>query len=179
MNDHNLWLNAVLQSKRLHDSMKYRIKNHYTILLEQIMHCKLNIMEQVTSSGSVEICKNCGGKCCLYGKYHVTLIEIMTYHHTGKTIPTPDFSNHPYCPYSNNCGCMMPLAMRPTTCVIFNCEELENVFSNNVIDTIRLLESELRQTISKLNTITATRMDRPLLIWSTEQNVPNISGKTT
>lgn len=168
MNNPELWLHGIEKCRQFYDALPTPVKPECNRLLEEIMRCKSELMALVSATGSSERCGQCGGKCCLYGKYHVTLIEVLAYLHTGTTILAPNFSNHPYCPYSNSSGCLMDEKMRPTTCVIFNCEKLENAFDADIKTALERLETELRHAISRFNAVIGAKMDRPMLLWSTE-----------
>lgn len=171
MNDHDLWLHGIEQCKQHYDSLKPAIRQQCDLLLEKIMHCKTELMQHVTLSGSDEHCRKCGGKCCLYGKYHVTPVEILAHIHNGTTLPAPDFTSYPLCPYSNAFGCLMTVELRPTTCIIFNCDELETGLSIESKITIEMIEKELRGIIAELTVISGITMTRPLLLGATDKHL--------
>jgi hypothetical protein len=133
-------------------------------LLEEIMALKQKLVELVTAAGSTAVCRSCGGECCLLGKYHISVLDILAYHVTGVTPLTPDFSSHPACPYSGGNGCLMPPGFRPVTCVIFNCQMLEGRLTQADRETVHGYESRLRTAVNRAGRISSTRIDRPLLL---------------
>jgi len=169
MNDHELWQHGIEKCRELRDSVESSIKPEYARLLERIICCKSELMEGVRFSGGSAICTECGGECCLHGKYHLTPADILAYLQRGETTIYPNFSCRPHCPYSNSSGCLMSGEMRPVTCIIFNCNLLERSFGDETKRAMGQLEHELRQTISHLNKLLGMRIDRPLLLWSSEQ----------
>jgi hypothetical protein len=88
----------------------------------------------------------------------------MAYMASATDLVVPDFSKTPCCPYSGPLGCMMAPQYRPMTCVVFNCELIEELLTTPGRDTLRTCEKELRDTISRANRLTAIRLDRPVLL---------------
>ena len=58
----------------------------------------------------------------------------------------------------------MPAAYRPVTCVIFNCQLLEERLSQEQLNILHDYETRLRATIARAGRINDTRLDRPLLL---------------
>ena len=133
-------------------------------LIVDVMRLKQNLVELALSAGSADICRACGGECCLYGKYHVSELDIMAYLKSGAELVIPDFSTNPSCPYSDVSGCTMPPCYRPMTCVIFNCQQVEDKFTSAGREVMRGYEQELRGAITRAGHITDTRLDRALLL---------------
>jgi hypothetical protein len=118
----------------------------------------------VTAAGSSTVCRSCGGECCLLGKYHVSVLDILAYQLSGTPPVMPDFTGHPACPYSGSHGCLMPPGYRPLTCVVFNCQPVEELLDPTALKTFSELEAALRDTVSSACRLCGARLDRPLLL---------------
>jgi hypothetical protein len=162
-----VWEQAVTTVSNWHLSLPSGIRAELDGLLEEIMQLKQKLVEQVTSSGSASICRTCGGDCCLLGKYHVSMLDILAYRNTGVEPVTPDFSTSPACPYSDVSGCLMPPRYRPVTCVIFNCQLIEDRLMPTERDSLHEYESRLRDTVARAGRLHNIRIDRPLLFSDT------------
>jgi hypothetical protein len=90
-----------------------------------------------------EICASCGGECCMTGKFHVTVVDILVYLAEGRALFTPDFGQG-RCPYLGERGCLMASSYRPFNCVTFNCERVEWLLEPHDKERFVLLERELR-----------------------------------
>lgn len=89
------------------------------------------------------ICAACGGECCLSGKFHVTVVDILVYLAEGRELFTPRFGQG-RCPYLGAQGCLMAPPYRPFNCVTFNCERVESLLEPQAKDRSVSLERELR-----------------------------------
>ena len=164
MDDRTAWKQAVAATSEWYFSLSSGNQAELDRLLEESMQFKQKLVELVTSSGSSEVCRSCGGECCLRGKFHVTVLDILAYVKTGVVPLAPDFSSGPACPYSDASGCLMPSVYRPVTCVIFNCELLEERLSPAERDMLYAYENSLRATTARAGRIGGKRLDRPLLL---------------
>jgi hypothetical protein len=133
-------------------------------VLDEIMRLKQRLVELVTSSGSAATCRTCGGECCLLGRYHVSILDILAYQKAGVEPVLPDFTAGPACPYSDASGCLMPPRYRPVTCVIFNCQLIEDRLTQADRDALHGYERRLRDAVSRAGHTGGTRLDRPLLL---------------
>jgi hypothetical protein len=163
VNDQAAWEQAVVAARRCYTSLPQDVASQLDALTEDIMRLKKILVELVISSGSVDICRTCGGECCRFGKYHVSILDILAYLKCGNNIVVPDFSSNPACPYSNASGCTMAPAYRPVTCVVFNCQLVEDQLTLPQRETFLKTEQELREAISRASQTTGRRLDRPLL----------------
>jgi hypothetical protein len=133
-------------------------------LLDEIMQLKQRLVELVTTSGSSATCRTCGGECCLLGRYHVSVLDILAYLKTGAELVIPHFTASPACPYAGAAGCLMSSCYRPLTCVIFNCQLIEDSLSATERFSLRGFESRLRATVANTVRIHGTWIARPLLL---------------
>ena len=164
VNDQAAWEQAVATASEWYASLTSATRAELDGLLEEVMQLKERLVEQVTSLGSAATCRTCGGECCLLGKYHVSVLDVLAYHKTGVEPVIPVFSAGAACPYSDASGCLMPARYRPVTCVIFNCQLLEDRLTTVGRETLHGYEMRLRDTVKRAGHTSGTRLDRPLLL---------------
>jgi hypothetical protein len=164
VNDQAAWDQAVATASEWYSGLPSPIRTELDGLIEEIMQLKQKLVEQVTASGSATVCRTCGGECCLLGRYHVTVLDILAYRKTGLEPVVPDFSTGPFCPYSDVSGCTMLPGYRPVTCVIFNCQLIEDRLSETERAALYEHEARLRATVARAGRIQGIRIDRPLLL---------------
>jgi len=164
VNDQAVWEQALATTASWYCGLPAAIRLELDRLLEEIMHLKQLLVDLVTASGSSAICRTCGGECCNLGKYHLSVLDILAYCKTGLAPLVPDFSSAPACPYSNASGCLMTAPYRPLTCVIFNCQSIEERLTATQRDSLQEYESRLRATVAHAGRIHNMRIDRPLLL---------------
>jgi hypothetical protein len=164
VNDQAAWERAVTTATEWYSGLPAAARAELDGLLEEVMRLKERLVEQVTSSGSAETCRTCGGECCLLGKYHVSVLDVLAYRKTGVEPVSPVFNAGPACPYSDSSGCLMPARYRPVTCVIFNCQLIEDRLTKVDRETLHDCEKRLRDTVSRAGHTSGTRLDRPLLL---------------
>lgn len=164
MKDQAVWEQALSTAGNWYFGLPSSVRAELDELLEEIMQFKQQLVELVTSSGSAATCRTCGGECCLLGKYHVSVLDILAHLKTGVKPVIPVFSAGPACPYSDASGCLMPARYRPVTCVIFNCQQIEDRLTPADRETLQEYERRLRDTVSRAGQTCGTRLDRPLLL---------------
>jgi hypothetical protein len=137
-------------------------------LIARIMQLKQELSDLVLASGSGDICRSCGGQCCLNGKYHVTILDLLTYCSAGVEPVKPDFGKRPLCPYGGTDGCLMAPRFRSMTCLIFNCELLEDRMGADDKHQFTESEQKLRRTVIEVEKLLGYRAGRALLLsWET------------
>jgi hypothetical protein len=164
VNDQEAWTQAVATASGWYSNLPASVKSELDGLLDEIMQLKEQLVGQVTSSGSSAACRDCGGECCTLGKYHASVLDILAYMKTGSEPVLPDFDSSPSCPYSDASGCIMPPRYRPVTCVIFNCQQIEDRLSVTELDSLHEHEYRLRTAVARAGRIYDIRIDRPLLL---------------
>jgi hypothetical protein len=133
-------------------------------LIDEVMQLKQKLVELVTHAGSSTVCRTCEGQCCLFGKYHVSILDLLAYRKTGAEPLVPVFDPGPACPYADTAGCRMAPGYRPVTCVIFNCQPIEDLLTPGDRHTMQELERKLRETVNRATSLCGRRLDRPLLL---------------
>jgi hypothetical protein len=118
------------------------------------------VVEQVSAS---EICASCGGACCLTGKFHVTVVDLLVYLAEGRELFTPGFDLG-RCPYLGTQGCLMAPPYRPFNCVTFNCEQVEWLLEPLEKERSVLLEQELRSLYGRFEELFGNRFMGGLLM---------------
>jgi hypothetical protein len=92
------------------------------------------------------------------------VLDILAYLKNGTEQVIPDFSTNPACPYSDVSGCTMAPGYRPMTCVVFNCQQVEDQLSATQRGMLSDYEHDLRAAIRQAGHITGMRLDRALLL---------------
>ena len=94
-------------------------------------------------AGGESICADCDGVCCVCGRHHITLTNLLGYLIAGEDQPSPDFTRT--CPYLGKGGCVLPVARRPYNCITFFCEQLEENLSEENRQQLRFMDQQLRR----------------------------------
>lgn len=116
------------------------------------------------TAGSSALCRDCGGQCCLNGKYRFSGLDLLALLDQQAQLPTPDFGQKPLCPYGDAGGCRMEPAFRPLDCVLFICGALEGLLDETAANELALLEQELRRSVQQAETVLGRQLGRPLLL---------------
>jgi len=164
VNDQAAWEQAVATAGEWYSSLPSAARAELDGLLEEVMRLKERLVDLVTTSGSAATCRTCGGECCLLGKYHVSVLDVLAYRKTGVEPVSPAFSAGPACPYSDASGCLMQARYRPVTCVIYNCQLIENRLTTADREAVHQYEKRLRDAVSRTGHASGVRLDRPLLL---------------
>lgn len=114
------------------------------------LHCLAGEME------SAAICASCGGECCMRGKYHVTVVDILVILAEGAPLFVPRFGRD-VCPYLEDHGCMMSPDFRPFPCITFNCERVEDLWEPERVEAFYRSERQLRSLYGELEQLIAHR----------------------
>jgi len=130
------------------------------------MQVKQELFDLALAAGGSNICRSCGGKCCLNGKYHVSLLDMLAYRAAGVEPVLPDFEQRPLCPYGGSNGCLMEPRFRSITCLIFNCDLLEDRMDSESRQRFASVERNLRSTVARADELLGCRAGRALLLIS-------------
>jgi hypothetical protein len=128
------------------------------------MKLKEELFALSSATESARICRECGGRCCLNGKYHVSVLDLLAYRSVGVAPVVPDFGLAPRCPYGGPEGCLMPPRFRSMTCLIFNCDLIEDRMEQNSRKRFSACERELRDAVAMADGILTWRAGRALLL---------------
>jgi hypothetical protein len=164
MNDQQRWQRAGKAACLRYEQLPGDTGEGLEILVSRIMLLKEELLEQALAAGSASICRSCGGACCRNGKYHVSLLDLLAYRITRSEAVVPDFTKAPHCPYGGIGGCRMPPRFRPFTCVIFNCDAVEERMGADGRERFALAEQELRLAVKQVETLLGFRAGRALLL---------------
>lgn len=132
-------------------------------LTESVKACKKELHAVVEGVGAGNICAACGGGCCLTGKYHVTVVDLLVYLVEGKELFSPRFDQE-FCPFLGERGCLMEPARRPFNCVTFNCERVELLLEPQEKERFAALERALRALYGRFEELFGNRFMGGLLM---------------
>lgn len=164
VNDEQRWARAIAAAGTAYERLPAGTRAELDALIGRIRRLKEELVEGTAAAGGDSICRGCGGKCCLNGKYHVSVLDLLSYRITATDPVAPNFGAAPACPYSGEAGCLMPPRFRPMTCVVFNCELIEGRMGPGERDALYEGERLLREAISLANRVAGSRLDRALLL---------------
>lgn len=164
MDDQQKWQRAVAATFQGYDRLSVDSRVALDGLIVRIMRLKQELFEMVLATGSGDICRTCGGECCLMGKYHVTVLDLLAYRSAGVEPVVPDFGTHPFCPYGGTKGCLMAPPFRSMTCLIFNCELLEERLGADGRQRFAETERNLRGAVARVEELLGYRAGRALLL---------------
>ncbi len=123
----------------------------------RVRACKEEMHAIVDVVGGAGICAGCGGECCRTGKYHVTVVDLLTYLVDCRELFTPRFGLNA-CPYVGDRGCLMEPAYRPFNCITFNCDRVERLLPAAESTRLGSLEGELRSLYRTFEELFGTRL---------------------
>jgi len=164
VDDQQRWNRAVKAADNGYEGLGPGMRLKLDVLVKRIMRLKEDLLEQTLAVGGASICRACSGQCCLNGKYHVSVLDLLAYRMAGVEPVLPDFTRSPACPYSGETGCLMQPCFRPMTCVVFNCEQVEMEMGPDKRTALYATERLLREAISQASRIAGRRLDRALLL---------------
>lgn len=164
MEDQRKWIRAKEAAVTSYDRLPGATKARLDELLSRIMGLKQELFNISSAAGSARICRDCGGRCCLHGKYHVSVLDLLAYHSAGVAPVVPDFSTAPLCPYGGIEGCLMPPRFRSMTCLVFNCDLVERHMEEAGRARFLACEQELRGAVAMADDLLACRAGRALLL---------------
>jgi hypothetical protein len=163
MKDEEIWRQAVRQVTREFFALEPPVRQSCFDILDDMFRLKTLLAEFSDGAGGAGICRQCGGACCVRGKYHLTLPDLLGLLHRQVSLPTPHFERFPACPYLGEEGCQMSAGLRPFTCVIFNCELIEDRMARGEQERFRSLEYQLRSCYIDLEELFGSRFMGGLL----------------
>ena len=169
MKDQQVWEQGLRHLNERFLSLAPAIKLQLIGLLAVYMREKESLAALVTSVDSETICRDCGGQCCLNGKYRVNVFDVMALIASEQQI-TADFEQKPLCPYGTCQGCRMEAGFRPVGCVLFICDTLDRRLSEAEKSCINAREIAIRECMQKASLLMGESLDIPLLLWSEKLN---------
>lgn len=164
MNDQQQWDNAIAQLDRLLKTVGEPELNRLRELATEYRQHKerLGVIGDLVTAASD--CAACQGLCCHNGKYRMNLFDAMVFRLDGETLPKPDFTQKPLCPYGSNTGCHMPPGLRPADCMVFICDTIDAKLDSNFRTELIALERAIRDCVRKAGELAGASLSSPLLL---------------
>jgi hypothetical protein len=163
-NDHHAWMRGVRLMEEIHDLLPHDLRQQLGTVLAGYRRRKVEMLALTLDTGSAGICRECGGQCCLNGKYRFSGLDLLALLEQQGPAPRPDFSRKPFCPYSDADGCRMEAPFRPLDCVLFICEAIADRLEEPATRALDDLEQELRKSVKQAETLMGQRLGQPLLL---------------
>ncbi|NVN90894.1 MAG: hypothetical protein HXX11_09845 [Desulfuromonadales bacterium] len=164
MDDQTIWNRVVATADASYDRLSATARSRLDEHLSRIMQLKQDLYECSQAAGSSQICRECGGTCCLNGKFHVSVLDLLVYRSARVEPVVPHFENSPLCPYGGTAGCLMPPRFRSMTCLVFNCELVENRMDDREKERFAAGEHALRKAILGAEELLEYRAGRAVLL---------------
>lgn len=163
MTDQQVWSAAVELVKADYQALPQALKEKLRELSAEVMVLKARHQAAAATAAADKVCADCQGLCCRFGKHHVTVVDLLVYLSVGRELFIPEF-NHPVCPYHNGSGCLMEPSLRPFTCIIFLCEQLDSGLAVPVKAELMEIEAGLRELYGEFDQLLGNRFAHGLLI---------------
>lgn len=163
MTDQQLWSAAIVRVKAEYETLPDALKLRLSGLADEIFRLKSRHQQLVSSFDAERICADCKGECCRFGKHHFTAVDLLVYLSKGRDLFAPSFDD-PCCPYHGESGCLMEPGLRPFNCIIFICEQLENLLEDGIKIEVNRIETQLREIYSEFDRLLGNRFANGLLI---------------
>lgn len=119
----------------------------------------------ITEIDSKTACSECGGLCCLNGKYRMNVFDALSAIAADKPL-CPDFLQKPVCPYGDEPGCKLEPAFRPADCILFVCDILDMRLSDDSRSDLNRYESAIKECLQKASRLLDLPVNVPLLLWA-------------
>ncbi|HEU0265388.1 MAG TPA: hypothetical protein VFR01_06630 [Geobacterales bacterium] len=163
MTDLEKWQRGVTALTAEFQSLPALVVSRFQRLARQIIRCKM-LIQAVSDSVEVgSLCQRCGGECCLRGKYHVTVIDLLVQLAAASPLPFPDFASG-RCPYLSDHGCQMQAIHRPYPCITFNCDRIESLLESREIARFYRLSRRLSGLYDEVERCLGNRLRGGMLI---------------
>lgn len=119
----------------------------------------------VGAVGASALCRTCRGQCCMNGKYRLTLFDALMFRLHDQPLRA-DFTHKPLCPFGTSSGCLMEPAFRPLDCILFICETVDDVLSEDQRAALAVLEERLRHGRLYVEKLLQQSLATPVLLWA-------------
>jgi hypothetical protein len=170
VDDRQLWNLGTVRLKGLLADLPGGTGLLLTQLLARYRRAKEAFAAVVAAVDAASVCRECGGQCCLNGKYRINVIDTLA--RITAEIQTPaDFSQKPVCPYGTDAGCTMEPGLRPVDCVLFICDAIDRKLSPQGRLLLAAQEQVLRECVIEASRLTGEQMGTPLLLWAEKSGI--------
>lgn len=149
MSDCERWNRAVAAISDGYAAMPPTLRVAVDAAARAVRHARRELHSLAEDRQSTAICASCGGECCVKGKYHVTVADILVFLAEGEPLVVPRFESG-LCPYLGDRGCMIEPSLRPFTCITFNCDLVERMWEPERVEAFYSRERELRTLYEEL-----------------------------
>ncbi len=172
MDDQKLWDLGFARLDALYSCFPQETKSGLTELLAHYCQTKEALAAVIAEVDASCVCRQCGGQCCLNGKYRVNVFDTLGFI-TREIPPSVNFSRKPVCPYGSHDGCSMEPSLRPADCILFICDALDEKISPHSRSILAAGEQELRDCIEQASRLSGEPLRTPLLLWAEKQMFNN------
>ena len=163
MDDNELWPLVVAQARQEYAALPAGVRARIGALAAEMAELKERHQQLVAAAGAGAVCAACQGACCRFGRHHFSVVDLLAFLDSGTELFEPDFAS-PVCPCHDGSGCLMPPALRPFTCIIFICEELDDRLSAESRCELLAIENRLRAINASFENLLGNRFGSGLLL---------------
>ena len=168
MDDHQLWNVGFIRLKALYAGFSLETELDCTALLARYRQSKEALAAVIAEIDAACDCRQCGGQCCLNGKYRINVFDSLAFV-ARQDIPPAHFARKPVCPYGGLDGCSMGPGLRPADCILFICDTLDEKLSPDSRMILAAGEQELRECLEQASRLIGEQLKTPLLLWAEKQ----------
>lgn len=147
-----LWRTGVRDVVHAYRGLPVQVLEPLKERAARLRELRLAMQALVAGIGAATHCADCGGECCVAGKYHFTKIDLLVYLVEQEPLFAPLFNNG-LCPYLAPGGCLIEPAYRPFNCITFNCERIEDLLSEKELAGFYRMERELRRVYGEIRSL--------------------------
>lgn len=168
MSDQQLWNLGIFYAKALLADLPAETAQALAHLQGRYQNLKEAAATAIAEVEAAADCRECGGQCCLNGKYRANVFDTFAW--LSSDVPvTADFQKKPLCPYGTADGCTMTPGLRPSDCILFICDAIDQKLSQQARLTLTKTEQELRECLRIASSLTGVQLGTPLLLWADKQ----------
>ncbi len=165
MDDQQVWDIGMMRLEGLFSGLSAGTRFALAQQLTRYRKAKEALAAVVVNVAAASLCRECGGQCCLNGKYRVNVFDALA--HVAIQIPVAaDFSQKPLCPYGAATGCTMEPGMRPADCIVFLCDGIDEKVSLQDRAILAAQERDVRECIQEASFLMGELLGSPLLLWA-------------
>lgn len=144
MTEIEIWHHGCAAIAREFNSLTPLQREEIIVDIAALMALKKSMHSQIDKVSGGDRCAVCRGECCKAGRYHVTAIDLLAFLVTDVPVFTPLFAKG-WCPFLGGSGCLMAPEYRPFNCIIFNCDQIEELLDPAALQLFYCQEQELRR----------------------------------
>jgi len=165
VNDQQKLEQGLLKVADLFAAFAPTIQRQITVLLNQYRAEKEALAAVVYAVEAAEICRKCGGQCCLNGKFRLTVCDALVLSVEQWSLCS-EFNQKPICPYGTDQGCCLPAGLRPMDCILFVCDEIDARLTESARYELSEREACIRECLQSISRLADIPLSMPLLLWT-------------